>query len=204
MQSRLNDLGPTLLGIAGLCLLAAVFLIFSVPGGTAAPIPVVEELSVLPTQEVPPEMIAAVVVGVQPPAQPLPSGDVAKAWKESDLRSMMKEEIAAAMPQIKQTVKDAIKEAFAAQQPTQRVFAQPAAPSYPYYTTYSACMGAPTYYSAGACVSDSASPCGASSASACAGLTGASACGSSGSAGVGRLGLFGRIRARRAGAGCGG
>lgn len=109
----------------------------------------------------------------QPPKNT--DGLPAKAWTEADLRTMMKDEIAKAMPDIKQAVKDAVKEALTAQTPT------PAA-TVPYSAT-GACdtPGVTYYYSA----------------------TSTGACGFAGMSVAPRRGLFGGrlFGRRRAGAG---
>jgi hypothetical protein len=112
-------------------------------------------------------------VKVEQPAQPLPPAPtVARAWTETELRGLMRSEIAAAMPEIKAAVKDAVREALVA--------AAPPAPA------ASACGSTGmVYYSAGACMADSASACaGTAATSACASSAGtSSACGASGASG---------------------
>jgi hypothetical protein len=127
---------------------------------------------------------------VAAPADTPPApADTPKAWKESELRAMIKTEIVAAMPEIKQAVKDAVREAIASQPPPP----PPAVSTVTYSAGACGSQGVVYYSSAGACAS--------MGASACASSAGASACGS-GSTG-GRMGLFGRLRARRAGGGAG-
>jgi hypothetical protein len=111
-------------------------------------------------------------------ADPLPVGqprvDPGKAWTETEIRGMIRSEIADAMgPALKQLVKDAVKEALAGQAPV-------ATPGVTYSYSAGACAtpGAAVYYSsAGACAAD------ASSAGACASTASAGAC-ASGAAGA--------------------
>ncbi len=114
------------------------------------------------------ETSAPVPVEVKPQAEvtrPLPVGEPKTTWTEAELRAVVRAEIAAAMPDIKDAVRAAVKEALAAQ--------QPAAVSSGVTYSYSAGACAAPAMSAGACASDSASAC-ASSASAMACASGAS------------------------------